>query len=273
MTMKVGCSGFQEARSKYYDEFSLVEIQQTFFQPPPIGTVLKWKHQAPANFEFTIKAWQLITHEPVMNTYQNLQEKLTARDLAACGLFKPTRMVFEAWNRTEAVANALNAKIIVFQGGRNFRPTPDNLQNFRNFFKRIRRGKFQLVWEPNGRWPDELIKSLCADLNLIYTAAPLSENQLNFGPLHYYRLRGKNGFHSRYNESDFAQFKKAGENGVPSYFIFNNASMLFDARNFVNSLNKLETDIVEPEPLPVESVPEPVAITEVLSDENPAEIL
>jgi len=32
--IKVGCCGFGVARSKYFQEFSLVEIQQTFYQPP-----------------------------------------------------------------------------------------------------------------------------------------------------------------------------------------------------------------------------------------------
>lgn len=266
MTIKVGCSGFQEARSKYYAEFPLVEIQQSFFQPPPVGTALKWRAQAPDNFEFTVKAWQLITHDPVSNKYRNLKEKLTARELAACGSFKPTRMIFKAWNRTEAVARALNAKIIVFQIPRSFRPNPENIKNLRNFFKRIRRGKFQLVWEPHGKWTMDLIQSLSTELNLIYSANPLAENPVNIGPVHYYRLRGKNGFRSRYNDDDFARLKEIGTNGVPSYFILNNASMLFDARNFMNLLNKPEAESVAPEASLKATESEVVENPETISD-------
>jgi len=273
MIIKIGCSGFQEARSKYYDEFKLVEVQQTFFQPPPVGTAQKWKHQAPANFEFTLKAWQLITHDPATNPYQNLKEKLTARDLAGCGAFKPTRIVFDAWAFTESVANALGAKIIVFQGARNFRPTPDNLKNFRNFFKRIRRDKFQFVWEPAGKWPEDLLQSLCAELGLIYSSAPQAENPISFGPLHYFRLRGKNGFRTRYTEADFALFKKIAENDKPCYFVFNNGTMLFDARNFVKSLNGEPPVLTEPEPLPAEVLSDPVELSAVCCDENSEELL
>jgi len=234
MNFKIGCSGFQEARSKYYNEFSTVEIQQTFFQPPPVGTVRKWRTLSPGNFEFTIKAWQLITHEPTNHSYRNLREKLSSRALASCGFFKPTRMVFEAWQKTETIAETLNAKIIVFQSSKNFKPTPLNIRNFKTFFRRINRKKFNLVWEPNNKWPANLTQQLCDELGLIYSDNPFSEKPVSYGPISYFRLRGKNGYRSRYNERDFKVLNNFEANGKPVYFIFNNASMLFDARNFLN---------------------------------------
>ena len=248
MSIKIGCCGFQEARSKYYNEFPLVEIQQTFFQPPPVGTAFKWRSQAPQQFEFSVKAWQLITHEAIGTAYRNIREKLTARAIASCGHFKPTRMVFDAWRRTEAVADALKASIIVFQTQKTFRPTHDNIKNFRNFFRRINRQKYQIVWEPDVRWPLDTIQGLCKELNLIYTSEPLKNNFTNIGPIQYCRLRGKKGFRSRYDEEDFQKLLQIDQNGTPTYFIFNNSSMLFDARNFVHLIqNKAETDQELPE--------------------------
>jgi uncharacterized protein YecE (DUF72 family) len=61
--MKTGCCGFPKARKVYYDSFKVVEVQQTFYQPPALKTIEKWRAQAPGDFEFTLKAWQLITHE------------------------------------------------------------------------------------------------------------------------------------------------------------------------------------------------------------------
>lgn len=232
MSLKIGCSGFQEARTKYFNEFNLVEIQQSFFQPPPIATVRKWHHQAPRDFEFTIKAWQLITHESNSSSYQNLREKLPARALNGCGLFKPTRIVFDAWLRTKAIAEALHAKVVVFQTARNFLPTPINIQNMRKFFQQIDRQNINCVWEPMNRWPFPLVQQLCDDLQLSYTGEPTSSNAVALGPIRYFRLMGKNGFRSRYNENDFKFLQKLDNNGKNCYFIFNNASMLFDARNF-----------------------------------------
>ncbi len=232
MSLKIGCSGFQEARTKYFNEFNLVEIQQTFFQPPPIPTVRKWQIQSPQGFEFTIKAWQLITHESNNTSYQNLREKLPARTLTGCGLFKPTRIVFDAWLRTKAVAAALNARIVVFQTSRNFFPTPINIQNMRNFFHQIDRQGISCVWEPANRWPINLVQQLCNELQLSYTGEPTSLNPVSLGPIRYFRLKGKNGFRSRYTENDFKFLHKLDNNGKNCYFVFNNGSMLFDARNF-----------------------------------------
>jgi uncharacterized protein YecE (DUF72 family) len=36
----------------------VVEVQQTFYQPPRVATLEKWRLDAPANFEFTLEAWQ-----------------------------------------------------------------------------------------------------------------------------------------------------------------------------------------------------------------------
>ena len=47
---------------EYFETFPLVEVQQTFYEPPAPRTLLRWREQAPDSFEFTMKAWQLITH-------------------------------------------------------------------------------------------------------------------------------------------------------------------------------------------------------------------
>jgi uncharacterized protein YecE (DUF72 family) len=62
--IKVGCCGFVVAQKKYFSLFDLIEIQQSFYQMPKIETAQKWHSAAPAGFQFTMKAWQLITHEP-----------------------------------------------------------------------------------------------------------------------------------------------------------------------------------------------------------------
>jgi uncharacterized protein YecE (DUF72 family) len=37
-TIRVGCCGFPMAHAVYYRHFSVVEVQQTFYQPPRIAT-------------------------------------------------------------------------------------------------------------------------------------------------------------------------------------------------------------------------------------------
>jgi len=39
--IKVGCCGFPKGKKKYFEQFKLVEIQQTFYKPPITGTAKK----------------------------------------------------------------------------------------------------------------------------------------------------------------------------------------------------------------------------------------
>src|SRR6185503_19103411 len=72
-------------------QFPVVEVQQTFYDPPPIGTLEKWRRQAPAGFEFTMKAWQVITHlgespasfRPTADNVAAMRRFLTAIDRPA----------------------------------------------------------------------------------------------------------------------------------------------------------------------------------------------
>lgn len=148
--IKVGCCGFGEAQQKYFEEFPVVEVQITFDQPPKPETARGWREKAPEQFEFTLKAWQLITHEATSPTYRRLTEKLPRARLKQCGSFKPTDEVFRAWERTEEIARTLGSKIIVFQCPAAFTPTGEHKRNLRQFFKRISRREYLFAWEPRG---------------------------------------------------------------------------------------------------------------------------
>jgi hypothetical protein len=83
--VRVGSCGFPQALAPYAKTFPVVEVQQTFYQPPLLNTLEKWRTQVPAEFEFTLKAWQLITHESSSPTYRRLREKLTAQQRREVG--------------------------------------------------------------------------------------------------------------------------------------------------------------------------------------------
>ncbi|GAB6182837.1 hypothetical protein [Thermodesulfovibrio hydrogeniphilus] len=46
------------------------------------------------------------------------------------------------------------------------------------FFKSIKRGNFIFAWEPRGKWNDNLIKSLCEELELIHTVDPSATSSI-----------------------------------------------------------------------------------------------
>jgi uncharacterized protein YecE (DUF72 family) len=60
--IKVGCCGFPVAMNKYFQHFSLVELNRTFYEYPREKTLAGWRARAPAKFEFTVKAHQDISH-------------------------------------------------------------------------------------------------------------------------------------------------------------------------------------------------------------------
>ena len=79
MPMKLGMCGFTIGAAAYMKQFPVVEVQQTFYDPPALPTVEKWRAQAPPEFEFTMKAWQVITHLGTSSTYRRLRRPFSDR--------------------------------------------------------------------------------------------------------------------------------------------------------------------------------------------------
>src|SRR5918911_676564 len=95
--IKVGCCGFRSARAEYYALLPAVEVQHTFYQPPRLTTLAQWRAEAPPAFEFTLKAWQLITHRASSPTYRRLKRELSAEERDGAGSFRASEIVREAW--------------------------------------------------------------------------------------------------------------------------------------------------------------------------------
>ncbi|MFQ5936632.1 MAG: DUF72 domain-containing protein [Acidiferrobacterales bacterium] len=180
--IRVGCCGFPMAQPAYHREFPLVEVQQTFYQPPQSRALQRWREQAPPEFQFTIKAWQLITHTPASPTYRRLRKPVPADKHSHYGAFRPTPEVAEAWQVTLQAAQELSASIIVFQCPAAFTPESSHVRHLRRFFGQARAdaGHIRLAWEPRGAWPVGTFVALCEEFDLIpvmdpFTRAPIAE--------------------------------------------------------------------------------------------------
>ena len=46
----------------YTNYFNIIEINTTFYSLPKLSVVQNWMEQTPADFKFTVKVWQEITH-------------------------------------------------------------------------------------------------------------------------------------------------------------------------------------------------------------------
>lgn len=228
---KVGCCGFAVSQKEYFQLFNLIEIQITFYQLPRLQTAEKWHDTAPQGFEFTMKAWQLITHEPSSPTYRRLRGKIDPAKFDHYGGFRVTPEVLEAWDRTAMFARTLGASIVVFQCPASFRPTQRNVINMREFFTRIDRADFTFACEPRGGWPEALVRELCEDLQLIHCVDPF-KNKQQYGEIQYFRLHGITGYAYRYTDADLGRLK-GWIDEKPAYLLFNNNWMKDDALRFI----------------------------------------
>ena len=228
--LKIGCCGFPRARREIYRHFAVVEVQQTFYDPPQPKTLAGWRAEAPEGFEFTLKAWQPITHPAGSPTYRRLRTPL-ARP-AEAGFFRPSPTVAAAWARTRAVAQALGAKVVLFQCPARFTPSDEHIANLSTFFRSIARDGLAFAWEPRGAWPDRLVRALCRELELVHAVDAFQRRPVA-GPFAYFRLHGIGGYGYRYTENDLGRLLAFCPKRKPAYCFFNNMTMFEDARRFL----------------------------------------
>jgi uncharacterized protein YecE (DUF72 family) len=223
----------------YYRTLPLVEIQKTFFQPPRVKTSQKWRQESPPHFEFTLKAWQLITDRPSSPTYRRLSHPIPASQKDAYGSFKPTPEVYKAWKANLEVARALEAEVVVFQSPSSFGPGPKNIAQMREFFNTIERDNMQMAWEPRGQWSRDEAGKLCRELNLLHIVDPLQGRE-KAGSVIYWRLHGVGSYRHRYTDQELGKvvtmLRKSKKK--KAYVLFNNIYMWEDAQRFLEIWRK-----------------------------------
>ena len=238
--VKVGTCGFGMTKEAYVRMFSCVEIQHTFYQPPQIKTLERWRKAVPANFEFTLKAWQLITHDAKSPTYRRLRRKLSEIEKAEAGYFRTTAIVNEAWEITLASAKALEAHTILFQCPASFTQTDENIENMETFFRSIDRPDLNLCWEPRGDWDAALVKSICARLELWHVVDPFIAKSVTPEKC-YFRLHGRTGWRYEYESAELEELAASTAKRKGAYVFFNNRTMTEDALKVCKALGDRQT--------------------------------
>ena len=232
----IGCCGWTEAHRKYFTDFPVIELQSTFYQPPSPELAEKWRREAPADFIFTLKAWQLITHPASSPTYRKLKTAIDPKKAHRYGHFRPTEEVWEAWQATKSIAEALQAAGIVFQCPPGFGPTEENCANLEEFSRPIKRRNWLIAWEPRGRWEPDVVRDLCRRLDLVHCVDPFTAEPVHGQPI-YFRLHGRGRYRYSYTDEDLADLRKTCERHrdaghSPIYVLFNNTDMRQDALRF-----------------------------------------
>src|SRR5262249_6104304 len=136
----VGCAGFPVPATRYFREFSFVEVQETHVSLPGPGTIRRWRREAPNGFRFA---------------------PLGPGDVGQEG-FRDGRVIETALKSIEAVAEELSARTAVFIAPPEFSPTRTNKGVVREFLLGVKSRFDRVVFEPGPGWDadesDELTK-------------------------------------------------------------------------------------------------------------------
>ncbi len=231
MDVHLGLCGWTISQAAYVRRFSLLEVQNTFYEPPAAATLERWRAQVPVDFEFTIKAWQVVTHESSSPTYRRLKKPLPDSALGKVGGFRTTTPVLAGWQRTLECARLLQATAVLLQCPRSFRPTADNVARLRTFVSEVERPAGRLLWEPRGDWPSELLRELCAELDLVHVVDPMQHETVTPEQT-YYRLHGTTGSRHVHTDDELRRLRDLVDGRPSPYVMFNNLPRTGDAERF-----------------------------------------
>ena len=241
MIVRTGLCGFTMSMQNYATYFPVVEVQNTFYEPPRDMLMEKWLAATAPSLEYTMKVWQLVTHPARSPTYRRMKRALKPGDEP--GFFRDSPSVDEGWQRSVECANVLSATAMLFQCPASFTPEPDNVRRLRGFFERIERPRARLLWEPRGaKWvaQRDLALSLSRDLDLVYVVDPFV-TQPEPGRDVYWRLHGIGGARHSYTEEELQQLHQLLTDVEPSaaaYVLFNNLPRVGDAKRFLRILKE-----------------------------------
>lgn len=236
MALRVGLCGFTMAMEDYAQHFPVVEVQHTFYEPPPGDVMRRWLAATPASLEYTMKVWQLVTHSLGSPTYRRMKRPLEAG--SEPGFFRASPAVEEGWRRSAQSAEILSATAMLFQSPASFAPTPENVERMRRFFERIERPRRRLLWEPRGpAWVRKraLALALCRDLHLVHVVDPFVTEPERGHPV-YWRLHGVSGPRHSYSEAELQRLRAIllrVESSDAAYVMFNNLPRVVNAKAFL----------------------------------------
>jgi len=217
--IKVGCCGYPTAMKMYFESFSLVELNSTFYRYPRMSTVAGWREKAPSEFEFAVKAHQDISHRFRFETKPSIQ----------------------AFNQMKEICEALKARILLIQTPASLRP--DRLSEAMKFFRKIQRNNMVVVWETRGpAWEEpetrKKLAEVLRELNVPHVTDPFKAMPVYTSSVAYFRLHGlgKQLYYYQFTDDELKQLhslvKPVEAERKEVYVLFNNLAMFDDGLRY-----------------------------------------
>ena len=213
--MRVGCAGFPVPATRYFKEFMFCEIQETHHALPGMGTIRRWRREAPAGFEFAM---------------------LAPREIGQEG-FREGKVVETALKTLLEVGKELEATTAVFVSPPELTSSRTNKAAVKDFLQSVGKKFDRVVWEAPTTWDPDDAATLAIDVKVIPARDPLAHGKLD-APVAYYRLPGPAGHKSRYEDpaiEKLAQIAKETKHKDVTY-VFTNVDMFADAKRFKKAM-------------------------------------
>lgn len=237
---------YESKLQAYSEAFEVGEINKTFYKLPMVKTAERWRREAFDDFEFTLKAWQALTHPTSSPTWRGKKDKLSDEQKENFGYLKPNQEVIEAWEETKERVEALEANVCVLQTSAGFDCSEKNEENMRQLLNTIQRDGIELAWEPRGDWKEnsEKVEQICNDLNLIHVVDIMREEPVSDHEIAYTRLHGLNedeyDYDYNYSDSELQELaqklQNLAKNHKKVYCMFNNYEMFKNAQKLKQKL-------------------------------------
>ena len=215
MDILTGCGGwgyFNVPGNKlesYARAYDFVETNVTFYRMPTNAQLKNWRATVPDEFEFTVKANRILTHEEAL---------------------RPTERAYEAFESMRTICNALRAEVLVLQ-------TPPDLDtpagDIREFFNGVNTKGLTLVWEPRGENRDTYL-SLAQDLGITTCVDISLDTPLEKEDMLYTRVFGPDK-KMDLPDSSLKKINKRveGSGAKKGYVTFHGSKMYKDAARFL----------------------------------------
>ncbi|MBM4357704.1 MAG: DUF72 domain-containing protein [Deltaproteobacteria bacterium] len=211
----VGCAGFPVPATRYFKEFSFVEVQETHLSIPGRGTIRRWRREAPSGFRFAL---------------------LGPRNVGQEG-FRVGKVTETALDTIEDIAAQLEARTAVFVGPPEFASNRANKSVLKQFLSEVKKRFDMVVFEPAEGWDLEGCDDMADEVGAVVARDPLHAG-LSKRKVAYYRLHGPAGHKSRYEDPAIEKLSEiaSGADHESATYVFTNVDMFADAKRFKKAL-------------------------------------